>query len=287
MAESIEKAGRTQWHPGFVGGLKISLMKYKDLLEYNPEYQLTKGSLYMDLLVIRKLHEGVIENDIARVFRKHNIVEYKSPGDRLSIDDLYKVISYVGLYKASAEKVNEIPADELTATIIREEKPVAMFQELKRLGAGIEETVKGVFQITGVINFPLQVIVSGDLKGAEFAGLRILSKKPEEKDVETFVQEALNYTNPGDQEDADAVLQVSISQNLELYEQLKRRDPIMCDALRALMKPEIDEELKNAVDQNRIESIKNLMYSLKFTPQQAMDALKIPASEQSKYASKI
>ena len=216
-------------------------------------------------------------------------------GNILTTDDLYKVISYVGLYKASAEKVNEIPADELTATIIREEKPVAMFQELKRLGAGIEETVKGVFQITGVINFPLQVIVSGDLEGAEFAGLRILSKKPEEKDVETFVQEALNYTNPGDQEDADAVLQVSISQNLELYEQLKRRDPIMCDALRALMKPEIEEEkraareqgLEQGVDQNRIESIKNLMDSLKFTPQQAMDALKIPASEQPKYASKI
>ena len=69
----------------------------------------------------------------------------------------------------------------------------------------------------------------------------------------------------------------------------------MCDALRALMKPEIEEEKKAAreqgleqgVDQNRIESIKNLMDSLKFTPRQAMDALKIPASEQPKYASKI
>ena len=44
---------------------------------------------------------------------------------------------------------------------------------------------------------------------------------------------------------------------------------------------------KEGIDENRIESIKNIMDSLKFTAQQAMDALKIPVSEQQKYLAKL
>ena len=40
---------------------------------------------------------------------------------------------------------------------------------------------------------------------------------------------------------ADSVLQVSMSANYEVFENLKKEDPIMCDALRELMKPELEE----------------------------------------------
>ena len=40
-------------------------------------------------------------------------------------------------------------------------------------------------------------------------------------------------------------------------------------------------------DSERLNSIRNLMESLHLTAQQAMDALKIPANEQPKYASQI
>ena len=113
MAEAIEKTQKTQWHPAFVGGIKISLLEYSDELEYDPEYQLTKGPLYTDLLVIRKNSAGVLNNDIARIFRGHNVIEYKSPDDALNIDDFYKVLSYVGLYKASGATVNKIPGTTL------------------------------------------------------------------------------------------------------------------------------------------------------------------------------
>ena len=44
---------------------------------------------------------------------------------------------------------------------------------------------------------------------------------------------------------------------------------------------------KEGVDETRLESIKNVMESFKVTAKQAMDALKIPVSEQSKYLTKI
>ena len=40
---------------------------------------------------IKKNVDEPIEKNIGRIFRKHNIVEYKSPTDYLSVDDFYKV----------------------------------------------------------------------------------------------------------------------------------------------------------------------------------------------------
>ena len=36
--------------------------------------------------------------------------------------------------------------------------------------------------------------------------------------------------------------------NIELYEELKRRKPLMCEALRILMKPELDESMEKGMD---------------------------------------
>ena len=54
---------------------------------------------------------------------------------------------------------------------------------------------------------------------------------------------AKNFKEPGDKEKADAVLQVSVAANKEKYDEV-RRSTGMCEALRELMKDEIEEELK-------------------------------------------
>ena len=48
-----------------------------------------------------------------------------------------------------------------------------------------------------------------------------------------------------------------------------------------------EEGREEGVDQSRIESIKSLMKTLKLTAQQAMEALSIPLSEQSRYLTKL
>ena len=69
----------------------------------------------------------------------------------------------------------------------------------------------------------------------------------------------------------------------------------MCDALRELMKEEIQEEKDEAIkvatkttkDKTLLESIKSLMKKMKWTAEQAMDALSISASDQKRYSSML
>ena len=49
----------------------------------------------------------------------------------------------------------------------------------------------------------------------------------------------------------------------------------------------IEQGIEQGAEQARIDSVRNLMDSLKMTAQQAMEVLKIPASEQSAYAAKL
>ena len=57
----------------------------------------------------------------------------------------------------------------------------------------------------------------------------------------------------------------------------------MCEVMEQLR----DESIQRGIDQNRVESIKNIMETLKLTAQQAMDALKIPKGEQGKYMARL
>lgn len=61
----------------------------------------------------------------------------------------------------------------------------------------------------------------------------------------------------------------------------------MCEVLDRVEKRGEEKGRKDGIDQTRLESIKNVMEGLKYTAQQAMDLLKIPLSEQPKYAAKL
>ena len=58
---------------------------------------------------------------------------------------------------------------------------------------------------------------------------------------------------------------------------------IMCKAMEEMR----EESYQKGIEQNRLESIKNIMKNLKLTVHQAMDALGIPADDQPKYLSKL
>ena len=50
---------------------------------------------------------------------------------------------------------------------------------------------------------------------------------------------------------------------------------------------EIKRQRKDAVEETKLASIRNLMETMKWTAKQAMDALKIPVAEQEKYAAQV
>ena len=149
----------------------------------------------------------------------------------------------------------------------------------------------GVYYITGVVNIPSQFVLTSSLDNNLHTALRLLTKKAKEEDVIKFIEIAKVLSEPGDKHNEDAVLQVSVSTNSEVYENVKRRNPLMCEALRELMKDEIQEEKDEAVeaakDKTRLDSIKSLMKKMKLTAKQTMDALSISASDQKRYSSML
>ena len=247
MADSIEEV-KIQWHPGFYGAAEIELIANKGDLEFLREYNLSKEPIRMDLLIIRKLSDVKIKNEIGHIFKKYNVIEYKSPDDELSIDDYYKTVGYACLYKGLGETVNQIPAEELTLSIFREGYPRELFAALRTAGLEIEEHGHGIYYISGQVLFDTQVVVTGQLDKETHRSLRVLSRKASEEDIRTFLAETAGLKNPGDKNNVDAVLQVSVSANRELYREIRRRNSAMCEALRELMNDEIEEEKRIAVE---------------------------------------
>jgi hypothetical protein len=105
--ESKKETQRIPWHPSFAAALQLELQGYADVLDFNIEYQLTDEPLKIDVLIVKKTQPVAIEKNIGAIFAGHNIIEYKSPKDYLSIDDFYKVKAYTYLYKVLTGKVDE------------------------------------------------------------------------------------------------------------------------------------------------------------------------------------
>ncbi|MBQ9279220.1 MAG: hypothetical protein IJ224_11380 [Lachnospiraceae bacterium] len=236
----MDNIGNIKWHPGFYGSIEYILKEYKNDLTYDREHQLSKEPIKMDMLIIKKEKDVVIDNPIGQIFRRYNIVEYKSPRDELSIDDLYKTIGYAGLYKGYGNNVDEIPADDMTISIFRHTYPRELFKSLEKLSAKIEEKAFGIYYVYGIINIPLQIVVTNRLEKGRYEALRILAPDAEEDEVRRFIKGTDYLTDKDDKINADAILQVSVSANQKLYDKI-RGDGVMCEALRELMKDEFDK----------------------------------------------
>ena len=118
--------------------------------------------MQIDVLVKNEKNIKITKN-IGRIFRQHNIVEYKSPEDYLNIDDFYKVYGYTCIYKTEVEKVNQIPAEELTITLVGYRYPREMLKNLKNeRNISIESVENGIYYLHGDA-IPIQLIVVPEL----------------------------------------------------------------------------------------------------------------------------
>ena len=284
MAEEVTSI---KWHPGFCSAMELEFSRYKDLLDFNREFPLSKEPLRVDLLMIKKIKDIILDIDIGRLFKTYNIIEYKSPKDGLTIDDYIKTVGYAYLYKGLGATVDAVPLSELTATIVRDTEPIELFKKIKSEGGSIEEKYPGVFYITGVVGIPTQFILTSSLSKDFHTCLRVLSNRATEEDIKRFIEMTSEFTEPIDKENADAVMHVSINANREVYNKIREENPFMCQALRELMKDEIQEEIKaaeeKAVDEKLITSIKNLMKKFGMDAKTVMDGMGISAADQIRY----
>ena len=249
--ENQKKSQKLQWHPAFCSALRLELLEDAENLEFTDEFQLTEKPLQIDCTVVKVKRDCKIKNEIGKIFRKHNIFEYKSPMDELNIDTFYKAVAYACLYKVLPNHVNEIPAEEITITLIRDRKPVKLLGELKKSGYGYKKEAAGIYYVSGVM-FPVQIIVSSELDVDMHVQLKALTNHLEESLMRQYLLQVSTFEGR-EKNLADIVLQVIVNSNMEKVREWKGSEQTMCEALRVLMKEELKEERVAGLREGRLE----------------------------------
>ena len=228
------------WHSAMFAALKLILKPYRDNLVMEREHLLNMMPTRIDCLVVKIDKRIPIDMDAFRLFRKHNVIEFKSFEDELNVDVLWHTIGYAAQYKASGNHVDEIPIEDISITIIRSSFPRALFEKLEGSGWRIEERYHNIFYLSGKIDIPIQIVVAKEL-GSEYLPLEILTGRAKEADVRTFLSFREGLTVKGDVEDAAAVVQACAEGNRELFQKIWE-DERMQGVLRELMKDDFIKE---------------------------------------------
>ena len=260
----------TQWHLGLKPAVDLELAEERANLSYFRDFSLNQQALEIDLLIIKKEGDQPIRNEIGRLFRKYNIIEYKSPKDELNIDTLYKVGAYTSLYKAYGNTVDERRADEITTSLIRKAKPVKLFRYFEEHGIRLENPFKGIYYVKDGVLFPTQIVVIKELNPQEHMWLTALSDGMQKQQLKDLLLKVESFHTKLDRELAEAVLGVAIRANWQTAQEL-RGDGNMCEALMELMEPEInkikenvrEETTQQVTQQVTQQGIKNAIAALK------------------------
>lgn len=159
-----------QWHAAFYAGIQIELEDEAENLVFENEHMLGTKPMQVDVLITKKDAEKSIQKNIGKIFRKYNLIEYKSPEDYLSINDFYKVLGYALFYMADTTHINEIKPEEISITFACSKYPrklikylisqgynVAKFSEVKNMCEALKELYAEELK-EGILNTLLQLV---------------------------------------------------------------------------------------------------------------------------------
>lgn len=243
MRKMKKPKGKLPWHSAFYAGIQIELEEDADKLTFESEHHLGTDPMRIDVLIIKKHTEEQIKKNIGCIFREHNIIEYKSPEQYLSIDAFYKVLGYACFYKSDVQYVDTIPVEEITITYVSKSYPRKLSNHLKTVrGYQLVPKWNGIWYIEGG-TFPMQLIVTSRLSKEDNFWLRNLTNdlKRKEDANELFEQ----YEKNKESNLHKSVMDLVMRANETVFKEA-RGD--MCDALYELMKDKIDEEVESKVE---------------------------------------
>ena len=235
----LEIEDKIQWHPAFCSAMELELREYKKYLRYEREHNLGKMPLKIDFLVIRKNPSVTIKNDIGDFFLGNNIFEYKSPGDDMNIGTFYKALSYACLYKSEAGNVSEILDMDITVSLVREQKPVILLEQLAEKYEVIKKA-DGIYRISGLL-FPIQILATGELDPKTHVWVTSLTRTIDRIRTQRLLNSCSKLEDDEDRRNADSVVNVTSEANIELFKRMIQEGDQMCEELKEMLAPEIME----------------------------------------------
>ena len=240
MNEETKEKSDLQWHPAFYAGIQIEFAEEAHDLTFENEQQLGTKPKEIDVLIIKKNPQVSIRKNIGRIFRKHNIIEYKSPDDYLSVDDFYKVYGYACFYKSDTQTVNSIKAKEITISYVTKRYPRKVIRHLeKEQHLQVKKQSAGIYYVYGD-RFPIQFLVTSQLPKTENFWLHYLTNDLKTvEDAENLLKAYKNFQNDSLHQ---SLMDIIVEANKEIFMEARK----MCRALYELMEDEIREREKRA-----------------------------------------
>lgn len=246
LSRSDSRGKILQWHPGFCAALQIELKEEAEFLEFYPEYELSKKPMRIDTLIVKKIEDRPVKKNIGRIFRKYNLIEYKSPEDYLSINDFYKVYGYACFYQSDTEKIHEIRMSEITISFVCSHYPREMLRSLREeRGIEAEKTADGIYCLKNDV-IPIQMILSHELPREENRWLASLRKDLKADEETNRLLE--DYRKHKESRLYRAAMDLITRANQKTMEEARK----MCDALRELyaedLKRDVEREVQKEVE---------------------------------------
>lgn len=170
----VIKMNITKENTVYCDALKIELATTDTNTGYKPDDCMYMKPVATYLLAILKSPDIEIQNDIGKIFKGHNLLDYTYISGKPDTDHFYKLIAYASLYKASGIEDDLIKADDVTVTLVSQHTPEQLFNDLKRLGITYEKTEDGIYQLKGSMLFRTQVIVFTEMGANEQEWLKSL-----------------------------------------------------------------------------------------------------------------
>lgn len=214
-----QETGRTRFHYGFYAAMKVEYDIIHANVTYEQEIQLGEDPIRLDFLIIKKDAGVVLTDPIGEFFKSVNIFEYKSPEDGLSIDDFYKAMGYAFIYKGYDRKVDELPIENMTLTLVRHAYPRDLIKALKRSDFVVNEQYPGIYRIDG-IKLNVQLVVSSRLPEGEYDGLQLLVKGCKKDDVINYAVKAMASSDENVKVNAGTVIGICLDINDNLGDEL-------------------------------------------------------------------
>ena len=291
-----EEEERKAWHNAFYGFMELDLGH--ELYDYASELDLGKLPPRLDLIVITKKDGHPLpngdRNDLAAIFRKYNIWEYKRPKAPLTIDDLAKTVGYAYLFKSQGKGKDVRPMDEFTVSVYRHAYPRGLVADLESYGYKVGEQAPGIYWVEGFGGLPVQIVVGKLLGKGQHAILRTLVEGAEEEDVRSAIDIYRTLHEKSDVDNAHAGLAVSSAVNAELYRKVWGEDDMydMRDTvLWEFLKDDIDRAVKEGKQEGAftafLTAVRNTMEHGGLSAEAAMNLVGIAPGERPMYMAEL
>ena len=234
------KKDKVYWHDAFYAALQLELHRYRNALIFEDEYQLSKQALKMDVLIIKKKANIKINKNIGVIFKKHNIFEFKSESDYLSIRDYNKVLGYALLYSS----FKAVFIEDITVSFVVNPKPKKLLNYLTNVRKlEIDEISSSIYYIKGDI-FNVQIIESKKLSAKENIFLRNMRSDLTKKELHGVFSAYRKY---GSLEKVNIYLNRVVDANASIVKEvIGMLNPMLREILREYLEEDLaDDSVRN------------------------------------------